>query len=72
MEVFFILPRIKKKQLTLENAHEEFIIYCTNKDLRRKTLLSYECTLKLFFKYLEEELQITELVKVEEKHKIIN
>lgn len=68
MEVSFVLPKIKKKQITLEHALEEFIINCTNKDLTRKTLMAYESTLKLFFKYLEEEFNISELLKVEEKH----
>jgi len=66
--VFFVLPKIRKKQITLEDANEEFMIYCTNKDLTRKTLMAYESTLKLFFKYLLEEYNITELVKVQEKH----
>jgi integrase/recombinase XerD len=68
MEVSFVLPRIKKNLMSLENALEEFMIYCTNKDLTKKTMRSYEQTLKLFFKYLEEELNVTELEKVQEKY----
>jgi len=68
MEVLFVLPRIKKTQLLLDNALEEFMINCTNKDLTKKSLMSYESTLKLFFKYLEEEFNITEVEKVEETH----
>ncbi len=66
--VSFVLPRIKKNLITLEDSLEEFMINCTNKDLTKKTLMSYESTLKLFFKYLEEEFNITEVEKVEEKH----
>lgn len=68
MEVSFVLPKIKKTLMSLENVLEEFMIYCTNKDLTKKTMRSYEQTLKLFFKYLEEEFNTTELEKVEEKH----
>ncbi|WP_315114628.1 tyrosine-type recombinase/integrase [uncultured Clostridium sp.] len=62
------MPRIKKNLMTLDDALEEFMINCTNKDLTKKTLMSYESTLKLFFKYLEEEFNISEVEKVEEKH----
>ncbi|MCB2297078.1 tyrosine-type recombinase/integrase [Clostridium tagluense] len=62
------MPRIKKTQFLLENVCEEFMINCTNKDLTKKTLMAYESSLKLFFKYLEEEFNISELLKVEEKH----
>lgn len=62
------MPIIKKNLMTLEDALEEFMINCTNKDLTIKTLKSYESTLKLFFKYLEEEFNILEVEKVEEKH----
>jgi integrase/recombinase XerD len=66
--VSFVLPKIKKTQFSLEDVLEEFMINCTNKDLTRKTLMAYESTLKLFFKYLEEEYNVSELVKVEENH----
>lgn len=62
------MPRIKKNLTSLENAVEEFMINCTNKNLVRKTMRSYEQTLKLFFKYLEEEFTLMELEKVEESH----
>lgn len=62
------MPKIKKNSLLLEDVLEEFMINCTNKDLTRKTKMSYEKTLKLFFKYLEEEFNINKLEEVEEKH----
>ena len=68
MEVSFVLPKIKKKLLLLEDGLEEFMINCVNKDLTKKTIASYEKTLKLFFKFLEEEFSVIEVEKVEEKH----
>lgn len=62
------MPKIKKSLMTLDDALEEFMINCTNKNLTKKTLMSYESTLKLFFKFLEEEFNVTEVEKVEEKH----
>lgn len=46
----------------------DFMEYCTLKDLSKKTLNSYESTLMLFFKYLEEEYQIVDLQKVKKSH----
>ena len=40
----------------------DFMEYCTLKDLSRKTLNSYESTLKLFIKYLKEEKNITLII----------
>lgn len=38
--------------------------YCESKDLTRKTMLSYEATLKLFARYLQDELKIEDSTKV--------
>ncbi|MBU5482928.1 site-specific integrase [Clostridium sp. MSJ-11] len=46
---------------------DEFMIYCESKNLSKKTMMSYEQALRLFSKYLEEELQITDVTKVTEK-----
>lgn len=62
------MPKITKNLMTLDDALENFMINCTNKDLTKKTLMSYESTLKLFFKFLEEEFNIKEVEKVQEKH----
>lgn len=62
------MPKIKKTQLLLEDILEDFMINCTNKDLSRKTMMAYEKTLRLFFKYLEEEFNIIEIEKVDEWH----
>lgn len=58
MEVSLIMPRISKKVLEFDEAINDFMIYSTNKDLSRKTLKSYEASLKLFAKYIEAEKNI--------------
>ncbi|WP_232329056.1 MULTISPECIES: site-specific integrase [Metabacillus] len=40
------------------------MLYCDSKNLSRKTLSSYEQTLKLFLIYLEKEIKITDINKV--------
>lgn len=47
---------------------ENFMLYCTSKNLSKKTLQSYEQTLKLFVSYLENEFSITEVEKVQSAH----
>ncbi|KQO17487.1 hypothetical protein ASF12_02015 [Paenibacillus sp. Leaf72] len=42
---------------------DNFMLYCSSKNLSRKTLASYEQTLKLFGKYLLEEFQMKMLKK---------
>ena len=52
------MPRIKKKTIDIEESINDFMIYCVNKDLSKKTIKSYESTLKLFFKYMSDEKNI--------------
>ncbi len=47
---------------------ENFMLYCSSKNLSRKTLASYEQTLKLFGKYLSEQSQIEDVKKVQSGH----
>lgn len=47
---------------------DNFMLYCTSKDLSRKTLGSYEQTLKLFAAYLQNEYGIEEVSKVKSGH----
>jgi len=47
---------------------DNFMLYCSSKNLSRKTLASYEQTLKLFGKYLQEHFQIEEVKKVQSGH----
>lgn len=50
------MPRLIKKFYSFDEAIEDFMIDCTNKNLSKKTMKSYESTIKLFSKYCEEEL----------------
>lgn len=45
------MPRLKKRIYDFDESINDFMIYCTNKDLTKKTMKSYEGTLKLFAKY---------------------
>lgn len=49
------MPRLTQKEHTFDDYINDFMIDCTNRELRIKTMKSYESTLKLFAKYLEEE-----------------
>jgi len=60
-DVFFM-----KKNLYFEL--ENFMLYCTSKNLSPKTIKSYEQTIKLFLKYLEEEFNIENVKEVEKSH----
>lgn len=46
---------------------DDFINYCDYKNLSRKTIGSYEQTLKLFIRYLQEECKITRTEQVKEQ-----
>lgn len=37
---------------------DNFMLYCSSKNLSRKTLASYEQTLKLFIKYLKDTFEL--------------
>lgn len=60
------MPKIKKTK-TINNIIVEYLEYCSYKNLRIKTIKSYHQTLMLFSKYLEEELGITDINKVNKK-----
>lgn len=47
---------------------DNFMLYCTSRNLARKTLSSYEQTLKLFGIYIEEQFNITDATKVQSGH----
>ena len=47
---------------------EDFLSYCQSKGLSQKTIFSYDQTLKLFCKYLEEECEITDAIFVKDQH----
>ena len=46
---------------------EDFMLYCTSKNLSKKTMKSYEQTLKLFQLYMEDEHDIKEVHEVDTK-----
>lgn len=52
------MAKLTKKVRNFDEYIEDFMIHCVNKDLSKKTLKSYESSLKLFQKYLEEEHNI--------------
>lgn len=45
---------------------DEFMVYCRSRQLREKTMNSYEQTLRLFQRWCEESLRIREVDKVSE------
>lgn len=64
LEVFFVLPKIKKKSKEMEDIILDYLSYCDYKDLSKKTIKAYQVTLMLFAKYLEEEKNITSFENV--------
>lgn len=62
------MPRIMKQNKKIEFFIEDFMVNCKLKELSMKTMDSYEKTLKLFAKYLEEEYQITSIEEIVEEH----
>ena len=54
----FLCQELLKQKLLIE-----YLEYCSYKNLRLKTIKSYHQTLMLFAKYLEEELEITDIKK---------
>ena len=53
--------------MKIEYHVEDFIDYCVEKGLSRKTYSSYEQTLRLFAKYLQEEKNVTEVARVNQE-----
>lgn len=49
----------KIKEFELDYAIKDFMIYCKQKDLRRKTMMNYESTRRLFARYLEDKDIVT-------------
>lgn len=57
------MPRITKKRKPIIDLIQDFLDYCTYKNLSKKTLKSYNQTLMLFMRYLEEEKSIDNIDK---------
>ncbi|WP_297422161.1 tyrosine-type recombinase/integrase [Clostridium sp.] len=58
------MPRIIKKSKQIMDLIQDFLDYCSYKNLSVKTIKSYNQTLVLFMRYLEEEKRITDINKV--------
>lgn len=56
-----------KKNNNIEYVIDDFMIYCKQKDLRRKTIAYYEATLRLFARYVEDKHDVTDIKKVTEE-----
>lgn len=59
------MPRITKTKKPIIDLIEDFLDYCMYKNLSKKTLKSYNQTLMLFMRYLEEEKDIDDIHKVD-------
>lgn len=58
------MPRINKKSKCLNDLIHDYIDYCGYKNLRPKTIKSYYQTLMLFSRFLEEEMEVTDVKKI--------
>ena len=58
------MEKTRQKELTWQI--EEFMMYCKSKGLRRKTMLSYEQTLRLFERWCKEEMEIAYVEEITE------
>lgn len=58
------MPRIIKKAKQMIDLIQDFLDYCNYKNLSIKTIKSYNQTLILFMRYLEEEKDITDSNKI--------
>lgn len=60
----FILPRINRKSKKIEDIIQDYIDYCDYKNLRPRTIKSYYQSLMLFARFIEEEMNITDIRKI--------
>lgn len=58
----------KIKNDTLDYQIDDFMMYCQQKDLRIKTIASYEDTLRLFARYMKDEHDISRSQDIKEQH----
>ena len=54
--------------MILQRTLDLYMKYCHSRQLRPKTMISYEQTLKLFFAWLEEKEGITQVEAIKDKH----
>lgn len=62
------MAKLTKKTHDFDDYINDFMIHCVNKELTKKTMKSYESTLKLFAKYIEEEHNISNPCVITTKH----
>ena len=62
------MPKILKSNRDIQFYIEDFMEYCSLKGLSVKTMASYETTLKLLAKYLQEEYCISTLKEIKGNH----
>lgn len=65
-EVFYYAKSTKNRK-NMDYIINDFMIYCQQKDLRPKTIASYEASLRLFA-YIKDKFNINVAAKIEEKH----
>ena len=68
MEVFFLVANLLKSTKKLDFYLNNFMEYSHLKDLSKKTMSSYESTLLLFFKYVQEEKGIDRIENVKREN----
>lgn len=61
------MPRINRKSKKIEDIIQDHIDYCNYKNLRSKTNKSYYQTLMLFTRYIEEEMNIRDIRKIDKE-----
>ena len=62
------MEKILKSKRSFVFQVENFMDHCKLKGLSKKTLSSYESTLMLFYKYLDEEFQVSRVEEVKTSH----
>lgn len=62
------MAKILKAKRNFNFYIEDFMEYCKLKGLSRKTMKSYESSLLLFSKYIEEEFQLSRVEEIKSKH----
>lgn len=56
------------KKYSLDYKIDDFMIWCQQKDLRIKTITSYESCLRLFARYMKDEHNIDNINEIKEQH----
>lgn len=65
MEAVFFMKR--NRNMMMDYLIDDFMMYCKEKDLRPKTIFSYETTLRLFTRYIKDNFNIENITDVKEE-----